>query len=190
MKLFENFPSFNRRTLVCRIDDGLTYDRLLVEHSIDPLVTEVALIFFGHGGKDRLISHYDSKSNQPANSPAFFDISHVNNGPRYLLAFCSSAATKLGRAYRDLTTGCTFVGFDHEIGLVLQDGDYLECWRKIIYEVTSAMFATTDVEALETSVSALYQDALSFFSQQKHQYSTLMRIFLRQQMQVIHYIRT
>lgn len=138
----------------------------------------------------RAISHYDSKSNQPANSPVFFDISHVNSGPRYLPAFCSSAASKLGRAYRELTTGCTFVGFDDEIGFVLKDGDYLECWRKIIYEVTSAMFATTDVEALETSVSALYQDALSFFSQQKHQYSTLMRIFLRQQMQVIHYIRT
>lgn len=194
-KLLENFPDLGAPTILCKIESPLTYDELLSQHSIDPSVTDVALILCGHGKKNSLLG----PSTQPPapghreSHSSFFDESHVPIGPKYLLAFCSNAAAELGRTYEYMTYEHTFVGFDSEIGFILEEGAYADCWRKLIHGIALAMLSAPDVAALESTVRDLYKEAFSFFSTglgRELQWSLMMRMFLFKQKEAINCIQT
>lgn len=149
----------------------------------------------GHGEKDSLLGlgTYGSPPERATTRSSFFNQSHVPIGPKFLLASCSSAATELGKSYRDLTKGCTFVGFEDEIGLVLAGGIYDDWWKRIVHGVASSMLSAPNVQALEKSVLDLYKEALLFFSGddgQKHKWELMMRAYLRSLMDSINFIQT
>lgn len=192
--LLDNFPSLGAPTILSKIKRPLTYNELLSVHAIDPLKTDVALIFCGHGKANALEGPgvLDAPNYRAARS-IFFDQRHIPKGPKFLLAFCSNAAIELGNSYGRTTTECTFVGFDGDIGLVLSDGEYADCWRKIVHGLASAMLTSTDDRSLEESIRRLYRDAISFFSpkkDQKYKWGLMMRAYLRRQLDVITVIRT
>ncbi len=194
-KLLENFPGLGAPTLLCKIESPLTYDKLLSQKSIDPLATNVALIFCGHGEKNSLLGPGAQRSApdyRTAHS-SFFDESHVPIVPKFLLAFCSDTAAELGKSYDYMTKGRTFVGFDSESGFVLKGGVYADWWRRIIHGVASAMLSAPDIPALEKTVLDLYKEALSFFSTEKgreFEWGLMMRMYLHKQMEAMKFIRT
>jgi hypothetical protein len=194
-KLLENLPALNSPSMFCKITSPITYDKLLAQHSIDPSTIDVALVFCGHGS--------DQSLDGPGTLPTapdykdvrlpFFNESHVRLGPKYLLAFCSNAATGLGRLYESHTTGRTFIGFDDEIGLVVEDGEYANSWGKIIHGIVLAMLSSPDILRLEKSVISLYDDALKYFSHERdreYEWGLLMRAYLRRQVESIKVIQT
>jgi hypothetical protein len=194
-KLLENFPDLGAPTVLCKIERPLTYDELLSQHSIDPLVTDVVLIFCGHGEKNSLLGPgtQTPAPDQRGFHSSFFDESHVPIGPKFLLAFCPNAAAELGRAYECMTYERTFVGFDSEIGFMLEEGVYADCWRKLLHGLALAMLSAPDVVALESAVKDLYEEVFSFFSTgegRELQWSLMMRMLLLGQKQAINFFRT
>jgi hypothetical protein len=194
-RLLENFPDMGAPTMLCKVEQPLTYEELLSQHTIDPSTTDVALIFCGHGEKNSLLgpgAQPPAPGNRGSHS-SFFDESHVPIGPKFLLAFCSNAATELGRAYEYMTYERTFVGFDSEIGFMLEEGVYADCWRKLIHGIASAMLNAPEVTALESAVTDLYKEAFSFFSMgagRELQWSLMMRMLLLKQKEAINCIKT
>ncbi len=194
-KLLERFPDLGAPTILCKIERPLTYDELLSQHSIDPSATDVALIFCGHGEKNSLLgpgTQPPAPDHRRSHS-SFFDESHVQIGPKFLLAFCSNAGAELGRAYEYMTFERTFIGFDSEIGLILEEGVYADCWKKLLHGIALAMLSAPDVVALESTVTDLYKEVFSFFSMgegRELQWSLMMRMLLLRQKESINFIRT
>jgi len=181
--------------MFCNIESSITYDKLLYQNSIDPLDTEIALIFCGHGERDALLvpSANGDASDGPRAATVFFDQSHIALGPEFLLAFCSRAAAELGKSYEEVTTNRTFIGFEHKIGLLLAEGIYAQWWTRIIHGMVLAMLTEEDSDKLAKSIFDLYRDALKFFSSgegHRHKWSLMMRAYLRSQMEALRIIRT
>jgi len=194
-KLLENFPQVGASTILCKLESPMTYSELLSQHSIDPLATEVALIYCGHGENDSLLGPgaHPSAPDYRTTHSSFFNESYMPIGPKFLLAFCSNAANGLGNSYHYMTNERTFIGFDEEIGFVLEEGPYAEWWRKIIHGLALAMLSAPDVNAMESSALRLYRDALSFFSSEggrKLEWALIMRLYLRKQLDAINFIKT
>jgi len=195
LKLLEDLPNLGAPTLLCDIKSPITYDDLLSQNCIDYRETDVALVFCGHGSRDSLFgpSLSDGSASPQTARSIFFNQSHVAIGPRFLLAFCSNAARELGEAYDKRTTNCTFVGFEDEIGMVLAEGIYAQWWRGILHGITSEMLRSPTTQELEKSISALYKQAISFFSTgdgRNHRWALMMRIYLRRQSEALRVIQT
>lgn len=194
-KLLEDFPPLGSPTILCKIKRPTSYDELLSLHSINPLTTDVALIFSGHGDDSSLQGPGEDGDALDYTMPRshFFDQTDVLTGPKHLLAFCSKAALDLGATYERKTNGRTFIGFDEEIGLVIKDGVYADWWRRILHGLASAMLNASDTVTPEKLVQALYNEALSFFAphkDHKYEWGLMMRAYLRQQLESINFIRT
>src|SRR5215218_8806091 len=102
-ELLDNFPGLGAPAVLHKFVSPLRYDQLLSALSINPGTTDVALIFCGHGEPPELQgpgAHPGAAGYRDARS-AFYDESFLDAGlvPKFLLAFCCSAAAGLGDAY-------------------------------------------------------------------------------------------
>lgn len=194
-KLLEGLPALGAPTLLCKFDAPLTYDQLLVQKSVNPTGKSVMLLFCGHG-VDSALQGPGVSPGMPNYSKArspFYDDSHIQLGPKFLLAFCCYAANKLGDAYERKTTGGTFVGFEDKIFFVMGDGDYADCWKEVLHGTALAMLNAPDLPALEKAVRDIYKAALLTFSPEedaKYEWGLYMRAYLRRQLEDITFIKT
>ena len=187
-KLFESFPHLGAPSEQRIFEHPLTYDQLLSELSVDPDTTDIALVFCGHGEPFSLLGpgvHRDSFS-------SFYDDKLIELRPKHMLAFCCSAAAGIGQSYDHKTEASTFVGFDMKIGIVTVSGVYAAWWRKILHGLASAMLNASDTHALETSVQALYKDAITFFhhNDKKYRWARAMKWYLLAQSKAIKVVHT
>jgi hypothetical protein len=186
--LLENLPTLKRPTNVRKFTEPLTYESLLQELAIEP-ETDVAVVFWGHGDAFSLLGPpVDPKSKEKSR---FYDATFINSGPKYMLAFCCSAAVGLSRLF-DARTDRVFIGFDREIGFILRGSVYAEWWKKVVHSCAEAMLNCKDVEDLRTTVQDVYKSALSAFQPgaKPHRYGLLMRAYLRGQLEGIDFVRT
>jgi hypothetical protein len=188
-------PKLGAPTILIKFQSPLTYDQMLSQQSINPNTTDIALIFCGHGEETSLEGPgaYPGASNYRKTRSTFYDESHHDQGPKFLLAFCCSAATGLGESFKQRTKGCTFVGFKTKIPIVTKEGVYAECWRKIIYGSASMMLQAKNRRELKKTILDLYRKAYEYFDSpqgSKHEHELWMRMSLIRQKEVIRFIKT
>jgi hypothetical protein len=109
-----------------------------------------------------------------------------------MLAFCCSSAVGLDD-YFEHTGGRTFVGFKDDIPLLLEDGDYANCWRGVLHKSASALLNAPDQPKLEKSVRKIYEGALALFPPEKdsvYEWGLWMRFCLQDQVDRIKCIKT
>lgn len=194
-KLLENFSALGAPTVLRKIESPLTYDQLLTELSLDPVATEIMLIFCGHGEPTALLGPADHPGAPDYRDTvaSFYDESHLHLGPKLMLAFCCSAAAGLGASYDHKTHGRAFVGFKDDILILKEDGNYADCWRAILHGLASALLNASTRTKLEKSVRKIYAEALASFSPDKdnvNNWGLMMRASLLQQLADIKVILT
>lgn len=193
--LLENFPSLDGDTILCKFDSPLTYPQLLTTLAVDPEVTDVVVIFCGHGEYQSL----QGPGVQPGapkysnSQSSFYNESFLELGPTLILAACCNASHILGRSFERKTGGRTFIGYDREIGFVIRGRVYADLSTKILHGAAAAMLRTTDIDDVRRSVEQSYKDAIQFFSpraRRQYKYGLMMRLYLRRQLEAIDFIRT
>jgi hypothetical protein len=194
--LLENFPNLGAPTSLHKFVSPLTYEQLLSSLSIDPNTTEVALIFCGHGEPTSLQgpgTHPGAPDYNDVRS-SFYDDSFIHLAPRFMLAFCCSAADELGISYERKTSGRTFVGFDAEIGFVKKDGPYAEWLRNILHGSAALMLGVTGADDPEEAIRDLYSNAISYFNspegKKKCRWWLAQSMYLQGQLDALKFIRS
>lgn len=188
--LVVNLPPLGGPTRLRVIKSELTYDQLLAQEGIDPADTEVSLVFCGHGEDASLRG--PGPDDDDEDSP-FYDDSHHSVCPKLMLAFCCLAAKGIGRSYEDKTAGQTFIGFDDDIGFVMEGGPYADWWTRIIHDIARAMLSGSDANEIQRASQKIYKDALHAFRSEKdaeNDWGLLMRSYLRHQYQALNIIQT
>lgn len=195
-KLLKNSRSLGAPAAVSTFTQPLKYDQLLTQHSINPDEMDVALIFCGHGTASALQgpgAQPGAANYKKARSP-FYDASHLHLGPKFMLAFCCYAARGIGNLYERKTGERTFIGFDEKIYFVMGDGIYANWWRKIVLGTAAAMLNAPNLTTMEKAVRRLYKAALAAFppekDKQQDEWTLLMRMYLRKQLEDITFIQT
>lgn len=194
-QLLKNSRGFGAPAAMRVFTGPLDYEQLLNQLSINPDKTDVALIFCGHGTASSLQGPgaQPGSANYKKARSSFYDASHLDLGPKFLLAFSCDAAQGIGDLYERKTNDRTFIGFDDKIYFVLADGDYADWWRKIVHATASAMLSAPNLATMEKAVRRLYKAALSAFPPEKdnqYEWGMLMRSYLRRQLEDITFIQT
>jgi hypothetical protein len=186
-KLVEDFPDFGAPVVLRKIEGPLTYAQLLRELSPDQRAKDITLVFCGHGEASALLvpKYPPGASGYTDTLASFYDESYIHLGPKIMLAFCCSAAAGLGASYERKTSGSSFVGFKDDILILMEDGNYADCWRALINGLASALMSVPDRSTLERSVRKIYREALAAFPAEKddmYDWGLMMRGALLQQL--------
>jgi hypothetical protein len=192
--LLEEFPNLGLPTVLFKFTTPIKYDYLLTQCPIPP-PADVLLIFCGHGEDSALQGPgaNPGASNYRKLRSDFYTDSYLHLGPTFMLAFCCKAGLGLGDSYDRKTTGNTFVGYEDNLYLVMADGAYADCWKKILCDIALAMLTATNDESLGQAIRDAYKAALSAFPPQddsKYEWGLMMRAYLRKQMETISFVRT
>lgn len=194
--LFDRFPPLGAPAVLYQFESPLRYDEMLSALSLDPQTADVALVFCGHGDTSELQgpgAHPGEEGYGEARS-AFYDGAHLLAGhvPRFITAFCCSAAAGLGESYGRNSSGQTFVGFDMEIGFVTKGGDYFEWWKKLLHASAAAMLNDAGHADPEEAVRQLYRSAISYFNspegKRRCRWWLAMSMYLRGQLDALKFI--
>jgi hypothetical protein len=194
--LLAGFPSLGAPALLHKFSSPLRYDQLLASLPINQQATDVALVFCGHGEPSELQgpgAHPGAPGYSDARS-AFYDSSLLQAGavPKFMLAFCSSAAADLGPAYWRNSSGQVFVGFDKKIGFVIKDGDCADWWKKLLHGAATAMLNNAGAVDPEEPLRQLYKSAIAYFNspegRRRCKWWLAMSMYLRRQLDSLKFI--
>jgi hypothetical protein len=187
-KLFDHFSGLSAPVKIEVFDRAVTYEQLLSDLNVNSS-EDVALIFCGHGRPSLLQGPPDDINDEAS---AFYDADLVEDRPKYMLAFCCSAGAGIGDAYARLTNDSTFVGFKRKLPIVTVDGIYAEWWKKIVYELASAVLNSPDLETLENSIEKLYKEAIRFFhlNEKRYEWARAMKWYLHKHSEIVRAVKT
>src|SRR5215211_5008087 len=180
--LFEGFPDLPKPMKLFTMEQATSYEQLM--ESVERDETEVILVFSGHGASDALLGAPKTEGGfaegraKPSN---FYDLEHFDLGPGALVAFCCSAGSVLGEAFKQ-ALGRAFIGFAAPIGFVTAGSVYFDAWQKILHQSTLKILSTSQSRELKAFVRDLYLDAYNYFKSdegQKNEWSFWMTLLIR-----------
>lgn len=192
--LLQNLPDLGAPATPIVFEHPLRYDEVLTGLEIDSHTTDVTVVFCGHGAPSALLG--PPKLRDPARGrnsySSFFDISLWEYRPKFMLAFCCSAAEVLGEAYRLKSNDSAFVGFTTKIGIITVNGIYADYFKKLLHELAAAMLRHSDKDALEASITTTYKEAIKFFhkNENSYRYARAMKWYLLAQLKAVKSVRT
>jgi hypothetical protein len=127
-------------------------------------------IFCGHGLAYALLGppcEPDIEIYRGKKHSRVYDSQSLDFGPESLFAFCCNAGKGLGPMFASLP-GRAFLGYTAEIGLDVENEDYVKIWRGIVQGVSTEIIKDGCVlPQHERLLRNLYQAALEWFREER-----------------------